>query len=618
MAGLFENFPYTNFHELNLDWLLKTMKALDAKMDNFELDIFEQVARWLKERPNMGKSVEFWTTPEFYGAKGDGIANDYIPFKKAVESGKNVLLTGIYYIPQEITLNKDILFYGMNGATIKPKTEDNARFNTLFKSRENINISFVNITFKGDGNDLENDDPQKTLFDLKNTKTLLLNNCAFLDFKEVGAFNPSPYVERTGALITGLDLENTIITNCTVKNCSGNELIWILPDMLDRDTMTLVFNHNRVVDNTVTVIDFIGGFASFMGNYYYYDQIDASGVNIFANNIAIYDEIWDGEITNCYDNTEAGRFSSINVYVNNVVNNGVVHNIYNDASVFYLKASNINITNCNILNCDVLVVSNRNYNTTQHKDSDTAIIKDTNLVIDNCVVNYNYAILYTFNASYSETAYNVISNSKLQPIDNLNAKTLILTRGEIYEVINCHLKAYTNSDDAVAVIKITTNPTYFIMKGCIIESHSNSYLVFNGQVNGVFANNTALYKVGYSDISNNAATTLTAAGNRGYKETKEVQASATASAFAKIQRPTLFNHGFLTIETTQVPTAVYIIPITDRMLDGTAKYVSTGSSTTRATVQINTDKSMELINYIVGGIDYRNDTGTKITLTYYN
>lgn len=26
--GLFEHFPYTNFHELNLDWILKTVKDL--------------------------------------------------------------------------------------------------------------------------------------------------------------------------------------------------------------------------------------------------------------------------------------------------------------------------------------------------------------------------------------------------------------------------------------------------------------------------------------------------------------------------------------------------------------------------------------------------------------
>lgn len=33
--GVFEHFPYANFHELNLDWLLKKMRELDKKLDDF-------------------------------------------------------------------------------------------------------------------------------------------------------------------------------------------------------------------------------------------------------------------------------------------------------------------------------------------------------------------------------------------------------------------------------------------------------------------------------------------------------------------------------------------------------------------------------------------------------
>lgn len=34
--GLFEQFPYANFHELNLDWILKKIKELDEKVNNIE------------------------------------------------------------------------------------------------------------------------------------------------------------------------------------------------------------------------------------------------------------------------------------------------------------------------------------------------------------------------------------------------------------------------------------------------------------------------------------------------------------------------------------------------------------------------------------------------------
>ena len=33
--GLFDHFPYTNVHELNLDWILSMMKALEAEWKQF-------------------------------------------------------------------------------------------------------------------------------------------------------------------------------------------------------------------------------------------------------------------------------------------------------------------------------------------------------------------------------------------------------------------------------------------------------------------------------------------------------------------------------------------------------------------------------------------------------
>lgn len=34
--GVFEHFPYTNFHDLNLNWIIKLMKAFDAELDGFK------------------------------------------------------------------------------------------------------------------------------------------------------------------------------------------------------------------------------------------------------------------------------------------------------------------------------------------------------------------------------------------------------------------------------------------------------------------------------------------------------------------------------------------------------------------------------------------------------
>ena len=40
--GLFEHFPYTNLHTLNLDWILRKMKELSDKVDNIE-DVSDEV-----------------------------------------------------------------------------------------------------------------------------------------------------------------------------------------------------------------------------------------------------------------------------------------------------------------------------------------------------------------------------------------------------------------------------------------------------------------------------------------------------------------------------------------------------------------------------------------------
>ena len=33
--GLFDHFPYTNIHEMNLDWIMQMMKALEAAWGEF-------------------------------------------------------------------------------------------------------------------------------------------------------------------------------------------------------------------------------------------------------------------------------------------------------------------------------------------------------------------------------------------------------------------------------------------------------------------------------------------------------------------------------------------------------------------------------------------------------
>lgn len=48
--GLFEQFPYANFHELNLDWILKKIKELDEKVDSIEDRILKEAKKYTDEQ----------------------------------------------------------------------------------------------------------------------------------------------------------------------------------------------------------------------------------------------------------------------------------------------------------------------------------------------------------------------------------------------------------------------------------------------------------------------------------------------------------------------------------------------------------------------------------------
>lgn len=55
-----------------------------------------------------------YVTPEMFGAAGDGVSNDYVPFMKAIESGRKVKCDGIYFLSSSVhpSVTKDISIEG--------------------------------------------------------------------------------------------------------------------------------------------------------------------------------------------------------------------------------------------------------------------------------------------------------------------------------------------------------------------------------------------------------------------------------------------------------------------------------------------------------------------------
>lgn len=46
---LFEQFPYTNFHELNLDWLLKRVKEMEKEFEDYKASVTDIIKENLSE-----------------------------------------------------------------------------------------------------------------------------------------------------------------------------------------------------------------------------------------------------------------------------------------------------------------------------------------------------------------------------------------------------------------------------------------------------------------------------------------------------------------------------------------------------------------------------------------
>lgn len=114
----FEQFPYTNFHELNLDWVIRKMKELSDKTDNID-ELAAQVSEDAENVENIYNAIKaLFVTPEMYGAVGDGITDDTAAFQEAINSGKGVqLMSNHTYKVTGLTIPADVYLYG-NGSVI--------------------------------------------------------------------------------------------------------------------------------------------------------------------------------------------------------------------------------------------------------------------------------------------------------------------------------------------------------------------------------------------------------------------------------------------------------------------------------------------------------------------
>ena len=110
--GLFEHFPYTNFHELNLDWIIQTVKELDEKVNSIEDRIYNKAKAYTDEQVRQLRNEFNELENEFIAFKAEvnQMFNQYTAQQdKAFNDFKELVNANLDLMEQEIRDARDEL-----------------------------------------------------------------------------------------------------------------------------------------------------------------------------------------------------------------------------------------------------------------------------------------------------------------------------------------------------------------------------------------------------------------------------------------------------------------------------------------------------------------------------
>lgn len=151
-----------------------------------------------------------YTSPEAFGAVGDGVADDTEALNSAIATGKPMLLTGTYRITDGLTFVNDVLSYG----------------GCIFKDFDGTYAVITTHNIKG----LEVKSNSTKLTELgiyinNTSNNPVIDNCYVHDLynNDAGSIDHSVI----GIMVTGTTADNIVtVKNCKIKNIVGNYTSW--------------------------------------------------------------------------------------------------------------------------------------------------------------------------------------------------------------------------------------------------------------------------------------------------------------------------------------------------------------------------------------------------------
>lgn len=195
--AFWNKFPFTNFHEMNLDWLITTMKELMNKYNDFTADITKKIEAqdkkvntfvedYTKKVDKIPQLVQIETIDIMDRYRADGTFSEIIESTYGAVSylnvlqGKNVVVlgdslsadrNGVSWVNNLKTMTKGVLNI-TNYAVSNAKLEDQAEKYSSYSGKVDILVVWCGINDVRDQTSLEN---VRTALESIRTKTLGLN-----------------------------------------------------------------------------------------------------------------------------------------------------------------------------------------------------------------------------------------------------------------------------------------------------------------------------------------------------------------------------------------------------------------------------------------------------------